>query len=293
MIVAAALVASRFLHFAALTFIFGAGWAPAYADPRPIAARLRLLTRLAAWLALASGIGWFVFALVGMAGSFSAAFAPGALLATVRDMTFGQVSAIRIVGCAVLVFLAALPRPEGRGRLEWLLAGVLLASIALTGHAQEEEGWALLVHGAADALHLLAAGLWLGGLTVLVILLADSARRLDDEAPRRALVRFSTTGIVAVVVLLSTGFVNAVFLVGAPAALLSTGYGRVLLAKIALFLLMVALAALNRRDLRHETASMAVLRRRVIIEQALGACVLAAVALLGTMAPAAMAGMGG
>ncbi|MGI8842012.1 MAG: copper homeostasis membrane protein CopD [Caulobacteraceae bacterium] len=291
MIVAAGLVAARFVHFAALTFIFGAGWAPTYADLRPVADRLRGLRRLAAWLALASAIGWFVFAVGSMVGSLSGAFAPAALIASVRDMTFGRVSAIRMVGCALLIILVSSPVQDRLERPAWLLAGALLASLALTGHAQEEEGWALAAHGVADALHLLAAGLWLGALGVFVLLLTGPALS-DEESGRRALSRFSTTGIVSVLILVATGLVNAVFLVGAPTALVSTPYGRVLTIKLLLFLAMVGLAAFNRRDLRSGAVSMRTLRRRVVVEQAMGAGVLLAVAILGTMPPAIMAGMG-
>lgn len=58
--------------------------------------------------------------------------------------------------------------------------------------------------------------------------------------------RFSTLGVLAIGTLLATGFVNAWVLVGTLPALFETGYGRLLLLKIALFADMVAIASVNR-----------------------------------------------
>ena len=63
---------------------------------------------------------------------------------------------------------------------------------------------------------------------------------------RIAVQRFSTLGVVAVSTLAATGIVNTWVLAGSIPALLGTDYGQLLLVKIALFLVMVATAAVNR-----------------------------------------------
>jgi putative copper resistance protein D len=93
-----------------------------------------------------------------------------------------------------------------------------------------------------------------------------------------------------------TGLINAFYLVGSVAALLDTGYGRLLTVKLALFFVMVAVAAINRFRLTPELvpdASLAparqVLRRllrNAVIEIVLGAIIIAIVAKLGVTAPA-------
>ena len=61
-----------------------------------------------------------------------------------------------------------------------------------------------------------------------------------------ASLRFSAYGIVAVGALLLTGAINTWYLAGSIRALTETDYGHLLLVKIALFLVMLALATVNR-----------------------------------------------
>ena len=57
----------------------------------------------------------------------------------------------------------------------------MLASLAWAGHGAATPGAAGDLHLAADVLHLLAAGLWLGTLPPLVLLLAE-VRRIRDTS---------------------------------------------------------------------------------------------------------------
>jgi putative copper resistance protein D len=108
---------------------------------------------------------------------------------------------------------------------------------------------------------------------------------------------FHAIGLTSVVVLALTGVVNSWFLVGSFELLVTTTYGRVLLAKLALFAAMIALAADNRlrlvpalsRDLTQHSDSQGALTRlrsHIRSELALGMLALAAVAVLGAIAPA-------
>src|SRR5262249_11833784 len=91
-----------------------------------------------------------------------------------------------------------------------LLTGLLLLSLAGTGHAQTGTGQTKWLQASGDAIHLLAAGAWLGGLFPLAII----SRWGSYEAASAALTRFSGIGYTAVAALLATGLLNAWFLVG-------------------------------------------------------------------------------
>ncbi|HUE19084.1 MAG TPA: CopD family protein, partial [Stellaceae bacterium] len=117
---------------------------------------------------------------------------------------------------------------------------------------------------------------------------------------RRAAQRFSALGIAAVGALLATGIINATYLVGSLAGFFGTDYGRLLLLKIALFALLVGIATFNREVLtprlhlnprgskqREASTALRNLRNNSVLEAGLGLAVLAIVALLGTLVPAA------
>jgi hypothetical protein len=107
---------------------------------------------------------------------------------------------------------------------------------------------------------------------------------------------FSTLGIASVATLLATGLINTWYLAGSVPALVGTDYGRLLLAKIAVFLCMVAIAAFNLLRLTPRIVKIAnvtaaqhalgQLRRNAAIETVAGAIVLTIVGVLGTLPPA-------
>jgi putative copper resistance protein D len=190
----------------------------------------------------------------------------------------------------------------GRWRAGAGLAGALLVAQAWTGHAVASEGLTLVWHVTIDALHLLATGVWLGGLPLLAVLLtwaqrAEHARaeRIAAEATRR----FSVLGLGSVCLLVVTGGLNAWTLVGTVPALLGTPYGRLLLVKLSLLLPLLGVALGNLRDAtprlvravaaqqRPQTReTLRRLRRRVLGEVTLGVTILLLVGLLGVTTPA-------
>jgi putative copper resistance protein D len=247
-------------------------------------------------LALLSALGWLIGVAADMSGSFAQAFAAETLTAVLSETRFGQVWLARLALAAALFAWMVLPASAGRrGDIVTLaLAAALTASLAGVGHAAT--GALAPLHVAADAAHLLAAAAWVGGLFALAAALragraaqGRAAQRRDADMPA-LLARFSRLGTVAVAVLVLSGLVNTALILPGPAALLATVYGRVLLIKLALVATMIALAALNRLVLTPRiaqgNAGTAALTKSVALEQALGLAVLAAVARLGTLAPA-------
>ena len=106
------------------------------------------------------------------------------------------------------------------------------------------------------------------------------------EAERVAATRrFSTLGIAAVCAIFLSGVLNTASTVGDFFSILDTPYGELLVAKLALFVVIVVLAAVNRVVLMPRLDWRA-LRRNAIAECILGLCVIAIVGQLGITEPA-------
>jgi copper resistance protein D len=300
------LIVIRAIHFAATAvtagvLIFRAVVAEPALDSAG-AARVVVMAQIvrAAWLglaiAVASGAVWVLLQAAAMSGlSLREAVTADILSTMLTETQFGTVSecrfALAIVMAACLAYdRHALALASGLG---------LVAGIAWTGHAGSTAGdWANL-HLTADVLHLVAAAAWLGGLVPLAFLLSQ-ARRNEAQAwasmASQAARRFSVLGIVSVGAIISTGIVNAWILVGSFKGLIATEYGRLLMLKIFLFIIMLAYAAINRLLLTPDLAlrsddkarlrAMCRLTRNSKIEIALGLAIFAIVGALGTLHPA-------
>src|SRR4030095_189920 len=66
--------------------------------------------------------------------------------------------------------------PVPRLAIGFVLSAALLASVALSGHAAAAEGFILIVQILTDGSHLLASGIWLGGLVPLFVFLSRCNR---------------------------------------------------------------------------------------------------------------------
>jgi putative copper resistance protein D len=283
--IAAGLIVSRFVHYAAVLLLFGLSLYPLYADAGETQPRLRGWMLWAVVVALLGSVPWLIFTAANMADDMGSGFDWDTLEPVLFDTAFGSAWLARDALALVLAGLLMLPR--GGRMLPMLLAAALLASLAAVGHTQQTEGGAHIVHVGADALHLLAAGAWLGGLVALAYTLFHSGG--EEE---QILMRFSGMGYIAVAVLIVSGLINGLFLVGTLDALIGTTYGQLLLVKLGLFGGMLALALSNRFWLvpalkAGEPRTLARLRRHVIGEEALGLLVILVVSVLGTIEPAA------
>ncbi|MFL6545476.1 MAG: CopD family protein, partial [Candidatus Udaeobacter sp.] len=178
-----------------------------------------------------------------------------------------------------------------------LLSGALTASLAAVGHGSFGNGLLRESHVFGDAIHLLCAAAWLGGLLGLALFLRganmDCNKDPVDLIPV-TVTRFSRLGYFAVTLLLATGVLNTISIVPRPELLVTSDYGRMLLIKIALFALMVGVALINRFIIAprlHRTERLrtrhagAALYHSVTVEQVLGLLVLGIVAVLGTVHP--------
>ena len=165
-------------------------------------------------------------------------------LASVLSGRLGLVVVTRVALGALLGVL--LWRRWDDTRLIALPGALLLLSQSLLSHSAAEDAW--LLPTLADWLHLGAAALWLGGVVMLALVvtpqaLAASARRTDL---RNAILRFSPLAIASVVMLCLTGLMQSINFLGSLDALVVTAYGRILLAKIGLGIVLVGFGAFHQ-----------------------------------------------
>ena len=141
--------------------------------------------------------------------------------------------AIAVVVAGVAARVASRRRTSATMGIVGAAAAVALLFHTLGGHAAAaESGQAIAV--AIQWLHVVAVGVWIGGLVWLVI----GCRRADPDVQSAAIKRFSRLATVALAVVLVTGVLRSVDLLGGWGEylhLLATGWGTALAWKLALF----------------------------------------------------------
>jgi putative copper resistance protein D len=308
------LIYLRAIHFAATVTAVGAIFfsvfiaEPAFFKAEAGARSPRVLRDQFAWLVwiglavtLLSGAVWFVLVAQSVSDtSFADVFSEGVLWTVLLQTAFGRAWLARLIlACLLAAVLAASFQGRGKRLLADIcavvLAGGLVGTLAFAGHAIGARGFEGVAHPTADFVHLVAAAAWIGMLLPLALLLAAAAQ---DEAlvgaAYTATKRFSNVGLVTVGVLLVTGCINALYLAGSIPAITETDYGRLLLIKVALFLLMIAIAAINRQvwtprlingSIASSRKALRRLRRNAAIEAGFGAIIIVIVAVLGMTPP--------
>lgn len=286
----AILIAARFALYVDLAALAGLPmfwWS--MGDLAMSARRRWLLVALAAG-GLALSAVWLMASAAAMAGTAILPPDPAMLRMLAYDTPIGTVLALRAGAITiVLMLLAVVPRTPALA-----LAGALAAAtLAGVGHAGAGEGTAGWAHCIADGAHAVAAAGWFGALLALT---GGVVGRASAERSAFALHRFAMFGTIFVAVLVVTGAINTVMIAGWAGlpTLAASLYGRLLIAKIALFGGMLLLAAANRwrltpRLARDGAEALPALRRSLVLETMLALAIMALVAALGTMNPTAAA----
>jgi copper transport protein len=279
----AAGVAARALHYG--TLLLAAGLA-LFLALLPVPNRLQPpLRRLLAWLALV-GLAACIVMLGATGGALNGG--PPLVVLTLRPWRVALASPVAgsILAAALgLGLLAAARRKVFRQARSALLAGACLIalSFALSGHAATAGPLWLSVP--ALTIHALCAAYWVGAFAPLLVAL----RRLPRTEAHALLAAFSTRAVVAVACLVLAGVVLAALQLGTPAALIATDYGRLLLLKLALVVLLLGLGARNRLvltpALEQGTEAVRGLRRTIGADLALAAGVVVLTAGLGAVPP--------
>jgi hypothetical protein len=177
-------------------------------------------------------------------------------------------------------------------RVRAVAIGVLLATLALSvaGEVQTSHAAATVLHRwfalLVLSVHLSAAGLWIGGLAAMLVMVSV----LDEYGRSRLARRYSTAAGVMIVLVALTGTQRAYAEVGSWSALFHTTFGRWVLLKIVLFLALAALGAVNRfRNVPAAQASARGLLRIGTIELVIATVVIVATGYLQNLAPSASA----
>jgi copper transport protein len=273
---------ARFGGFAGVTMLVGAVALCCYGGVEVAGNRRVRRLVVAAWAALVAA----TFAALALQGPYVSAsglghVTDGTLLAQTQHTRYGTTLSLRIalLGALPGTLVWAERRRIGRAAAGLLAAG-LVATWAMLGHASETGSQTPLTV-AADAVHLLAAAVWLGGLAAILAMLW---RQAPSGAVVTAVERFSPFAAGCVAVLAATGLYQAYLRVETPAAILTTGYGRLLLVKVALVAAVLAVASRTRAHL-HRGSTIA-LRRLVAAETGGALVVLALTAALVESQPA-------
>ena len=250
---------------------------------------------------LLSGLGLLVLA-AAMMGASLFPVDPTHVRMVLFETATGPAWMVRMLALAIMLGAAlALERFPTAMRMVVLLASsVAIATLVWTGHAGATEGVSGTIHRLSDIVHMLAASIWVGGIASFAWLLFKPAGKTGPTElaiTHRALEQFSRVGTLVVGLVVLTGLINSQILVGVAniGRIATTPYGQLLLAKLALFGLMLALAAANRwrlapaldRGIASGNAFVAViaLRRSLIAEGTAVLLILALVAWLGTLEP--------
>ena len=317
--VGAGLGITRLATFASLATLIGLALFASLLTPIGSERRVRRLLWVAITVAVIAAFAGIGFQGAYASGGALGQAADASLWRAVAKTRFGTAALLRV---ALLCIASALVVQFAHRHLSlWRVAAGanaigLLVSVAMAGHATT--GLHPAVGMAADLVHLGAVSVWLGGLVGLAIVLASPPRAraigaavnanastdapigtnvdtvdgavadIDDESmdasePSRheLTMRFSRIALGSVAALVASGAVQSWRQVGSLAGLW-TGYGHLLLWKLAAVAGVLALAVTSRRTVRRWRASGGPggLRRNVTGELAVGLVVLAITAAL-------------
>jgi putative copper resistance protein D len=300
-------IAARFALYGDLTLLFGLPLFGLYGlrgeewRNRGLLPLRPLVTGLSIAGIILSAIGFVAMAAT-MSGTGLLEVERGTLNMLLGQTSVGTAFMVRTAALAICLLASLLLRRHPVAALATIsvAAGFGLSSLAWSGHGAASEGGAGMAHLGADILHLLAAGAWVGALLALLLMASRASPKGDAAHVRtlhRALDGFAGTGSVIVGLIVVTGIINGLFLVGIDGLMRAASglWGQLMLAKIILFFGMLAMAAANRFRLtprleraiegRDHVQALSVLRRSLALETTMAFVILGLVAWLGTLEP--------
>ena len=230
------LAACRALEIAALLLAIGMLLLRQLAPPHAAWARPPHLA-YALYVALVSGTAVVLIEVLEAAGGLS----PGSMVAYLTAGLPGYARLARLALEAAALMLAIF-------RTRFVPAALVLATIALAaaGHAAAVRPAAPAI--AVDAIHLISAGLWAGGILALAVTRPPGGWLGPDG---RALIhRFSRVAVTAFAITALTGVIQATEELSSPIDLLNSSYGNVLGAKVLAIGAMLLLSFLAWRRIR-------------------------------------------
>jgi copper transport protein len=234
-------------------------------------------TRIAAG-ALVAGLVALVVS-VGLQG-LDAYAAPLSALASAAVWREGILNAygLTAVIAAVALVLGLVALRTERGARPLALAALFGVGLALAASGHASAASPQLLTRPAVFLHTIAITWWIGALVPLATLIAAG-----EPAYLPALMRFSRRAPWVVAVIVAAGVTLAIVQIGTPAAIPATAYGRLFAGKLALVLVLVALAGWNRWRLTPALAAARPGAARAMVRSIVAETVVAAL-ILGVVA---------
>ena len=225
--------------------------------------RFRHLIRLAAAAVIVgTGIQVVGESAIRQDGDWSQAFLPNSLAETLGQGSYFWSVILRLVGSLCVLIglsakmrvasLAAQPQTNterfyvanlAKSPIAWLGAAGILVSFIFDGHTVTVMPRWLVV--TSDLFHVVAAASWVAGLLFLAVLFAMRRRRRHSYDGSYVIVRFSSVASFAVAAVGLTGIAMTWLILDDPAQLWSTSWGRLLLVKVCLVMIVVAMGAYN------------------------------------------------
>lgn len=276
--------ATKYIGYAGLVLIVGPALVLATLWPRRLS---RQAPARLAWIGLC--VTW-VGAIVEVIVQAPYETGGGITASSLRDVLGSPFGTAHIIRLGVIAAAAFLLRPVLADRagtadraLLAILAVIGVATWPLAGHSAVSPLPAVTV--VADSAHVAGMAVWLGGLMMLVVFLL---RQANDKELTAILPIWSRWAALAVSVLLLAGTVQALVEIGTVSALFRTGYGQLVLIKVALVGVVLAVAAFSRRSVQRNTAPAhpGRLRRLVGMELAISMVIVGVAAVLVQQPPA-------
>lgn len=278
----------RLLLYAGLAGLLGSGLTGLLLHPRP-PRRLSSFARIGWGLALVGTVG--VVAVEWLdSGAAVSAFLGSALGASV----VARLAMVLLAGgpaAWLTVDSRTAPGPTTDRFERWaygaflVLGGAGVVVDVLAGHAAAADQPVIAI--GLQSVHGVAAGLWMGGLASLLVIV----RGLPTEEKTTTVRRYSTVAGVLIVLVAATGIARAIQQVGTVDALLGSEFGRIVLLKGALLLGLGTIGAINRFvNVPAAATRLAGLRRWASAEVSVGLVVFAATAVLVNAVPPVLGG---
>lgn len=302
------LMSIRFALFAVLMLIAGLAAFPLHAlelgerqDPELGSIISRPLPWLCAAALFLSLMGMAVLT-ASMQGVGIFAIDPAMVITLVSETDVGVAWLVRMAALLVAAVVAfRIARNPVAPTMIAAAGAVALATLVWSGHAGASEGTAGRIHRASDALHLIAAAIWLGAIAGFLLMLrpGEPVAKARLAMTARSLDRFAPVGTLCVLLIATTGLVNGQMIVGAAniGRSIASPYGQLLAIKLVLFAAMLALAAANRWRLTpalrrafdepdtDPARAARAMRRSLVLEALAGLAILALVAWFGMLEP--------
>ncbi len=234
----------------------------------------------------ALGGAWLVGALGAAAVIEAQREAAGLSIGSLFSTSLGTTAIERIVAMVAtgLAIIAAWVAPSVAARGGVACAGIGAAASMWVDVAASHAGAQapVVANLLVQWVHIVASGAWIGGLLVLIL----AVRGQPSDVTGRAVRRFSTLAGIAIVVVAVTGTFRAVVEIGSIGQLFGSAFGVLVLVKVALFVILAALGAINRyTNVPRASTILRGLRRVGSTEVVIGAAAVLVAAALVNVAP--------